>query len=442
MATNAHLDEVASIIEGMFEADRFVPLEVPKSVVRLRIDDQSTDIANLVNGSHIDTNMEKFLYGRIKRQKHKLKWTSKILETYVHGTNTGNFVPLEKYVQSMTLEEENFDDVNVDEICYVLVKYIRHSDYSALERTDQSRLSAMGMYYCCCMFAAVIPWAGESEYQKRLDTLMAQYHNIKQDTDVTEDILDSIGRDVREQDETLALRSDYLVRAEEDSRRMSLNLTRARVEMWSMLTLVLTVNVCFGFLYLRRNDWCKKYRGYIMFVAVAGMTAMSIRTVMHTLATKETFIDASVNIDMNAGIEHFDKVIPSNFVLSADDIVYKTSLAKERKYNKAVMDGVIEEKKSESTSINRKRVAAEHMYSNYRFKERHTYRSSGVLQLSLTLTLLIILITVSSSKTSNGMVIAMYIVVLALVAFLYGVMYRTDSKRMRHNWEKIYYQRN
>jgi hypothetical protein len=51
----------------------------------------------------------------------------------------------------------------------------------ALERTDQSRLSAMGMYYCCCMFAAVIPWAGESEYQKRLDTLMAQYHNIKED---------------------------------------------------------------------------------------------------------------------------------------------------------------------------------------------------------------------------------------------------------------------
>jgi hypothetical protein len=38
------------------------------------------------------------------------------------------------------------------------------------------------------MFAAVIPWAGESEYQKRLDTLMAQYHNIKEDT-VTEDIL-------------------------------------------------------------------------------------------------------------------------------------------------------------------------------------------------------------------------------------------------------------
>jgi CO dehydrogenase nickel-insertion accessory protein CooC1 len=83
-----------------------------------------------------------------------------------------------------------------------------------------------------------------------------------------------------------------------------------------------------------------------MFVAVAGMTAMSIRTVMHNLATKETFIDASVNIDMNAGIEHFDKVIPSNFVLSADDIVYKTSLAKERKYNKAVMDGVIEEKRA------------------------------------------------------------------------------------------------
>jgi Na+-translocating ferredoxin:NAD+ oxidoreductase RNF subunit RnfB len=34
------------------------------------------------------------------------------------------------------------------------------------------------------------------------------------------------------------------------------------------------------------------------------------------------------------------------------------------------------------------------------------------------------------------MVIAMYIAVLALVAFLYGVMYRTDSKRMRHNWER------
>jgi hypothetical protein len=126
--TNAHLDEVASIIEGMFEADRFVPLEVPKSVVRLRIDDQSTDIANLVNGSHIDTNMEKFLYGRIKRQKHKLKWTSKILETYVHGTNTGNFVPLEKYVQSMTLKKKtSTTSTSTRFVCSV--KYIRHSDY-------------------------------------------------------------------------------------------------------------------------------------------------------------------------------------------------------------------------------------------------------------------------------------------------------------------------
>jgi hypothetical protein len=89
-----------------------------------------------------------------------LKWTSKILETYVHGTNTGNFVPLEKYVQSMTEEEENFDDVNVDEIC--MPGEVHSSQrLPALERTDQSRLSAMGMYYCCCMFAAVIPWAGE-----------------------------------------------------------------------------------------------------------------------------------------------------------------------------------------------------------------------------------------------------------------------------------------
>jgi hypothetical protein len=35
------------------------------------------------------------------------------------------------------------------------------------------------------------------------------------------------------------------------------------------------------------------------------------------------------------------------------------------------------------------------------------------------------------------MVVAMYTVVLALVAFLYAVMYRTDSHRMRLNWEKV-----
>jgi hypothetical protein len=52
-----------------------------------------------------------------------------------------------------------------------------------------------------------------------------------------------------------------------------------------------------------------------MFVAVAGMTAMSIRTVMHP-ATKETFIDAGKH---RYERQSFDKVIPSNFVLSADD---------------------------------------------------------------------------------------------------------------------------
>jgi hypothetical protein len=82
------------------------------------------------------------------------------------------------------------------------------------------------------------------------------------------------------------------------------------------------------------------------------------------------------------------------------------------------------------------------MYQTTASKNVTRIAAAESLQLSLTLTLLIILITVSSSKTSNGMVIAMYIAVLALVAFLYGVMYRTDSKRMRHNWEKIYYQRN
>jgi hypothetical protein len=62
MANNAHLDEVASIIEGMFVAGRFcIPSKYP-SPYDSRIDDQSTDIVNLVNGSHIDTNMEKFLY--------------------------------------------------------------------------------------------------------------------------------------------------------------------------------------------------------------------------------------------------------------------------------------------------------------------------------------------------------------------------------------------
>jgi hypothetical protein len=113
--------------------------------------------------------------------------------------------------------------------------------------------------------------------------------------------------------------------------------------MWSMLTRVDHQRMLDSVPTSQRL--VQKYRGYIMFVAVAGMTAMSIRTVMHTQPQRRRS-STSVNIDMNAGIEHFDKVIPSNFVLSADDIVYKTSLAKERKYNKAVMDGVIEEKRA------------------------------------------------------------------------------------------------
>jgi hypothetical protein len=115
--------------------------------------------------------------------------------------------------------------------------------------------------------------------------------------------------------------------------------------MWSMLTLVLTINVCFGFCTYVATTGAKVPR--IHHVCSRGRHDSDVNPYgdAHP-ATKETFIDASVNIDMNAGIEHFDKVIPSNFVLSADDIVYKTSLAKERKYNKAVMDGVIEEKRA------------------------------------------------------------------------------------------------
>jgi hypothetical protein len=46
--------------------------------------------------------------------------------------------------------------------------------------------------------------------------------------------------------------------------------------------------------------------------------------------------------------------------------------------------------------------------------------------LALALTLLIILIVSGTRDISTGMVFAMYTVVLALVAFLYAVMYRTD----------------
>jgi hypothetical protein len=47
--------------------------------------------------------------------------------------------------------------------------------------------------------------------------------------------------------------------------------------------------------------------------------------------------------------------------------------------------------------------------------------------LALALTLLIILIVSGTRDISTGMVIAMYTVVLALVAFLYAVMYRTGQ---------------
>jgi hypothetical protein len=52
--------------------------------------------------------------------------------------------------------------------------------------------------------------------------------------------------------------------------------------------------------------------------------------------------------------------------------------------------------------------------------------------LALALTLLIILIVSGTRDISTGMVIAMYTVVLALVAFLYAVMYRMQ---LRLNWE-------
>jgi hypothetical protein len=107
---------------------------------------------------------------------------------------------------------------------------------------------------------------------------------------------------------------------------------------------VLTINVCFGFCTYVATTGAKVPR--IHHVCSRGRHDSDVNPYGDAHSHKGDVHRRSVNIDMNAGIEHFDKVIPSNFVLSADDIVYKTSLAKERKYNKAVMDGVIEEKRA------------------------------------------------------------------------------------------------
>ena len=104
------------------------------------------------------------------------------------------------------------------------------------------------------------------------------------------------------------------------------------------------------------------------------------------------------------------------------------------------MSDVVYDKTAEADEVDRQRVVAEHMYSSFRFRERQTFRSNGILQLALTMTLLIAIIVLSSGARP-ALIIAMYVVVCVLAMFLYAAMYRIDSRRVRTNWEKVYHTR-
>jgi hypothetical protein len=72
-------------------------------------------------------------------------------------------------------------------------------------------------------------------------------------------------------------------------------------------------------------------------------------------------------------VEQFSEIIPTEFSINAEAGA-PIKLEQRDGYNLAVMRDIIDEKTTASQAVDRSRIAAEHMYSNYRFKERQTYQ--------------------------------------------------------------------
>jgi hypothetical protein len=85
---------------------------------------------------------------------------------------------------------------------------------------------------------------------------------------------------------------------------------------------------------------------------------------IYTTSDKETFVNTQ-------SVEQFSEIIPTEFSINAEAGALRSNLSKEMGYNLAVMRDIIDEKTT-SQAVDRSRIAAEHMYSNYRFKERQT----------------------------------------------------------------------
>jgi hypothetical protein len=396
--------------------------------------DEPQLLDNLMNESGKDTAMEAELKRQISQSAtpdaQLREWTTAIRQEYATASSTGNFDDLVSYIRRIPPNEIEALSLpvaaDVDEYCYFLVKYLRHTDFGVMSESGRDKVTELGVYFILVIFARRMQWkkggVAESGFQVILDSLETTYSNgVKARLTVEE--LRTVGDGVDTLNGDLTIHNDSLKRARGDADRMGIKLRAARLEMWSMLALVLTVNSSFLALHYRRHAVCRKYAGWIMLFALACMVALSIRTVVYTTSVKETFVTE----------------VPTSFQLAVVPVMYRKALDRERVYTNGVLTSVMNDTEEQKEAAGRQRVIAEHMYSSYRFKERQTYRASGVVQLAFALTLIIILIVLTSKSIGTVHLVAMYAVVLALVAVMLAFMYRTDGRRMRTNWEKVYH---
>jgi Flp pilus assembly protein TadB len=282
------------------------------------------------------------------------------------------------------------------------------------------------MYHALYIFAAVITWTTAQTLEGAYETLKTKFF-VETQRAVTGPTVDLSGRNLEGLKRHVTINKDGLFRAENDADRIKLALTKARVEMWGMVALVASVNASVLFLHFRRHAFCQKYKLVVAIVLLVGMVGLSIRTVVYTTSDKETFV------------EGYTGTVPPQFVVDAQTTASIDMLTKEKEYNYAVMNAVMDDTREHNQSLERKTASAEYQYSSWRFQERQTYRTSGVVQLSLSLSLLALLIIIVNPRTGAGTIVSMYVVIAVLVGFILAVMYRMDSRRMRINWEKVYH---
>jgi hypothetical protein len=100
-------------------------------------------------------------------------------------------------------------------------------------------------------------------------------------------------------------------------------------------------------------------------------------------------------------VEQYSEIIPPEFSINAE-AGFRSNLSKGWDTTWLSCEISSTRRLLHPKPFDRSRIAAEHMYSNYRFKSVRLYRSSGVLQLVLALTLLIILIVSGTSGISTA----------------------------------------